>query len=269
MNALDLFTYDEGQTIRAGLDDSGEPWFVATDIAKILGYRMASDMTRRLDEDDRGTRSVRTPSGDQQMTTINEPGLYAAVLGSQVEGAKAFKRWVTHEVLPAIRKHGAYAPAAAEPRELSRLELIDMARDSELGRLKEVEARQAAEARAEVSEQRLDLIERGKGFSIREFHKHYFPDVPDRQIFELLYAKRLLIDQRGARVDRQGRKKPGRQHMHPAAAGKPYFFLDPFIDPHTGDRYYHTRVRPGIPETELVAKLERYGLTGSHHQETA
>nr|WP_307962378.1 Bro-N domain-containing protein [Salinispora arenicola] len=67
----------------------------------MLGYRMASDMTRRLDEDDRGTRSVRTPSGQQSMTVISEAGLYAAILGSQVEGAREFKRWVTHDELPA------------------------------------------------------------------------------------------------------------------------------------------------------------------------
>nr|DAQ68601.1 MAG TPA: BRO family protein [Caudoviricetes sp.] len=69
---------------------------------------MASDMTRRLDEDEKGTRSVRTPGGDQEMAVITEAGLYAAVLGSKVPEARAFKRWVTHEVLPALRRDGAY-----------------------------------------------------------------------------------------------------------------------------------------------------------------
>ncbi|MGY5764943.1 phage antirepressor KilAC domain-containing protein [Brachybacterium sp. DNPG3] len=112
MNDLTLFQYGvhEVRTI----DVDGEPWFVASDVAKILGYRMASDMTRRIDGEDRGTRSVRTPSGDQDMTVISEPGLYVAVLGSKVPGARDFKRWVTHEVLPSIRRTGGYgAPAAA------------------------------------------------------------------------------------------------------------------------------------------------------------
>lgn len=121
-----------------------------------------------------------------------------------------------------------------------------------------------AEARAKVSEDRLDVIEGGAGFSIREFHKHYFPDVPERQFFELLYKKRLLIDQRGTRIDRNGRKKDGKQHRHPTYAGKPYFFLDPYIDP-DGNRYYSTRVRPGRPETELVELLKKWGLPSNQH----
>ena len=107
-NTLSVFDF-EGSTVRVITDESGEPWFVASDLAKILGYRMASDMTRRLDDDEKGTRSVRTPSGVQQMTIITEAGLYVAILGSKVEGAQRFKRWVTHEVLPAIRKTGMYA----------------------------------------------------------------------------------------------------------------------------------------------------------------
>lgn len=112
MSAVEVFQYTD-QQVRTVLID-GEPWFVAADVARILGYRMASDMTRRLDPEDRGTRSVRTPSGDQQMTVISEPGLYNAVLGSQVPGARDFKRWVTREVLPAIRKTGTYGGQIAE-----------------------------------------------------------------------------------------------------------------------------------------------------------
>lgn len=122
MTTLQLFNYG-GQEVRT-VTVVGEPWFVAADVARILGYRMASDMTRRLDLEDRGTRSVRTPSGDQEMSVITEPGLYVAVLGSQIEGAKEFKRWVTREVLPAIRKTGHYGvPAldlnAIDPRTLA------------------------------------------------------------------------------------------------------------------------------------------------------
>ena len=109
------FNY-EGHTVRTVVVD-GEPWFVAADVARVLGYRMASDMTRRLDAEDRGTRSVRTPSGEQDMTTINEPGLYQAVLGSQTAGARDFKRWVTHTVLPEIRRTGSFKAALPQTRE--------------------------------------------------------------------------------------------------------------------------------------------------------
>lgn len=90
------------------IDIHGEPWFVAADVAEALDYRMASDLTRFLDDDEKGTQIVRTPSGDQMMTIINESGLYSAILRSRKPEAKQFKKWVTSEVLPAIRKTGRY-----------------------------------------------------------------------------------------------------------------------------------------------------------------
>ena len=106
-----VFENKEFGAIRAMRDDGGEPWFVASDIAKALGYRDAEKMTRRLDDDEKGTRSVGTPGGTQQMTVITEAGMYSAILGSKVEGARRFKRWVTHDVLPAIRRDGGYMVA--------------------------------------------------------------------------------------------------------------------------------------------------------------
>lgn len=106
-----VFESPEFGTIRALRDENGEPWFVASDIAKALGYRDAANMARRLDDDEKGTRSVSTPGGKQEMTVITEAGMYSAILGSKVEGAKRFKRWVTHEVLPAIRRDGGYMVA--------------------------------------------------------------------------------------------------------------------------------------------------------------
>lgn len=101
------FTNEKFGTIRA-MSVSDEPWFVATDVAKALGYGDATHMTRRLDEDEKGLRSVETPGGKQQLSVISEAGLYNAILGSKVPGARDFKRWVTHDVLPALRRDGAY-----------------------------------------------------------------------------------------------------------------------------------------------------------------
>lgn len=120
VSAPSIFEYGD-RSVRTLMID-GEPWFVASDVAKILGYRNGPDMTRRLDSEDKGTRSVRTPGGPQPMTVISEPGLYVAVLGSQVEGARAFKQWVTREVLPSIRKTGSYG--AAKAPELTGAELM-------------------------------------------------------------------------------------------------------------------------------------------------
>lgn len=118
MESLQVFTNEDFGSVRVLAIDN-EPWFVASDIAKALGYRMASDMTRRLDEDEKGTRSMRTPSGEQDMTIITESGLYNAILGSKVPDAKRFKRWVTHDVLPTIRKHGMYATPQSIERMLA------------------------------------------------------------------------------------------------------------------------------------------------------
>jgi len=140
---LIIFQYGDAQ-IRAVTID-GEPWFVAADVARLLGYRMASDMTRRLDPEDRGTRSVRTPSGQQEMTIISEAGLYAAILGSQVPGAREFKRWVTHEVLPAIRRTGRYEvqPAYRLPQSYSEA-LRELADQVERNEQLQAELEQAA-----------------------------------------------------------------------------------------------------------------------------
>ena len=109
-----------GQAVRV-IDIDGEPWFVAADVAVILGYREAYDLTRGLDEDEKGPQIVRTPGGDQSMTCISESGLYSAILRSRVEGAKAFKKWVTGTVLPAIRKTGSYGA----PKELTFEEMVE------------------------------------------------------------------------------------------------------------------------------------------------
>lgn len=139
------FAYGD-QQVRVVTRD-GEPWFVAADIAKTLGYRIAPDMVRSLDEDEKGTQIVRTPGGHQQMTIISEAGLYSAIMRSRVEGAKAFKRWVTHDVLPSIRKRGGYLTPAATEKALTDPDFIIRLATS----LKEERARrQAAEAQIEA-----------------------------------------------------------------------------------------------------------------------
>lgn len=118
MSEVTIFAFDSA-AVRT-LDLNGEPWFVASDVANILGYRDAEKMTRMLDEDEAATHNVgiRSENGVEQMrevTIINESGLYAAILKSRRPEAKAFRKWVTSEVLPSIRKRGSYAVPGAEP----------------------------------------------------------------------------------------------------------------------------------------------------------
>lgn len=125
--SIQAFDNPEFGRLRVIQDDSGEPWFVASDVAKALGYRDAANMARRLDDDEKGTRSMSTHGGMQQMTVVSEPGLYSAVLGSKVDGARRYKRWVTHDVLPSIRRNGGYMvarPDESDAEVLSRALLI-------------------------------------------------------------------------------------------------------------------------------------------------
>lgn len=112
MSALEVFDY-AGTQVRTVLVD-GEPWFVAADVARVLGYSATAAMTRSLDEDEKGVRTLHTPGGDQEMTVVNEPGLYGAVVRSTIPQARAFKRWVTHEVLPQIRRTGEFRQTEVE-----------------------------------------------------------------------------------------------------------------------------------------------------------
>ena len=108
MNELQIFNSEEFGDIRT-VTIENEPWFVGKDVAEALGYaEPRSAVSKKIDEADRGVAEMETPSGKQNMTIINESGLYALIFGSKLESAKRFKHWVTSEVLPAIRKTGAY-----------------------------------------------------------------------------------------------------------------------------------------------------------------
>ena len=124
---LMLFSNEEFGEIRTLLID-GEPWFVGNDIATVLGYTRPRDAIRkRVDEEDKRSAKLAPPYGAQNVTIINESGLYSLLLTSKLPSAKKFKHWVTSEVLPSIRKHGAYMTAEtlyktmSEPRELAKL----------------------------------------------------------------------------------------------------------------------------------------------------
>ena len=107
MNNLQLFNF-EGNNVRT-LKVDDEPRFVAKDVAKILGYSRTADAVRtHVDPEDKGVGEIQTPGGKQKLQIINESGLYSLILSSKMPNAKRFKHWVTSEVLPAIREHGAY-----------------------------------------------------------------------------------------------------------------------------------------------------------------
>jgi prophage antirepressor-like protein len=106
-NKIVAFTNPEFGEVRT-LNIENEPWFVAADVCKALDLGNASMTLSRLDDDEKGVSLIDTLGGVQNMVTVNEPGLYTLVLGSRKPEAKAFKRWITHDVIPSIRKNGGY-----------------------------------------------------------------------------------------------------------------------------------------------------------------
>lgn len=110
-NKLEVYNNAEFGAVRTLVID-GEPYFVGKDVAQALGYgegkSLANAVAKHVDDDDKGVTEMMTPGGEQKMTVINESGLYSLILSSKLPNAKKFKRWVTAEVLPAIRKHGSY-----------------------------------------------------------------------------------------------------------------------------------------------------------------
>lgn len=109
MNEITVFENPEFGTVRT-LAIDGEPWFVGRDVAEILGYSNTRDaLARHVDSEDKGVVKHDTLGGAQELTVVNESGLYSLILGSKLPTAKKFKHWVTSEVLPAIRRHGLYA----------------------------------------------------------------------------------------------------------------------------------------------------------------
>ena len=107
---IQIFKHEKFGDIRT-LNKDGEPWFVGKDVASVLGYtNHRKALIDHVDEDDKGVTICDTLGGRQQITIINESGLYSLILSSKLPQAKEFKRWVTNEVLPQIRKTGGYIP---------------------------------------------------------------------------------------------------------------------------------------------------------------
>lgn len=109
MKDIQIFNNEQFGQVRVITKD-GEPWFVAKDIANILGYSNSRKaIYDHVYTEDKGVTKCDTLGGSQELTTINESGLYSLIFGSKMESAAKFKRWVTSDVLPSIRKHGMYA----------------------------------------------------------------------------------------------------------------------------------------------------------------
>lgn len=118
MNELQVFQYED-MPVRV-IEQDGEPWWVLADVCRVLQLTTPAKVADRLDEDEKGMSLVHTLGGNQNMTIINESGLYKVILRSDKPEAKKFTRWVTHEVLPTIRRTGAYMTPQAKQRDFTK-----------------------------------------------------------------------------------------------------------------------------------------------------
>jgi prophage antirepressor-like protein len=183
MNELAVFSYANTE-VRTVVRD-GEPWFVATDVCTVLGFRMASDALRALENDEKGYAVVRTPGGEQRVSTVSESGLYALIFRSRVPAAKTFRKWVTSEVLPAIRKTGGYEIAPAIPQTYA--DALQLAADQ----ARQIEAQAVALAEAAPKVEAWDHLASAEGdyavaTAAKVLSNHPLISVGQRRLFTLL-----------------------------------------------------------------------------------
>lgn len=192
MNNIQIFKNESFGEIRTLLIDN-EPWFVGRDVAKILGYVNPNDaLVKRVDEEDKGVANCDTLGGSQSLIVINESGLYSLILSSKLPTAKAFKRWVTSEVLPSIRKNGGYlAGQENDPPEVLIAKALVVAQNV-------IKANEQRIAELTPKAEYFDaLVERNLLTNFRDTAKEF--DMKQKQFIKWLESKGFIYrDNRGA-----------------------------------------------------------------------
>ena len=210
MNNVTVFENDQFGSVRTIVRD-GEPWFVATDVCRALDIQNTADAMSRLDEDERMTiDSTEGHSGQrggaQLLNIVNEPGLYSLVLGSRKPEAKDFKRWITHEVIPDIRKHGGYlTPAMIDELLDNPSTLIVLAQKL----IAEQEERAKLESELLVAKPKVEyfdaLVDRNTLTGVRQTAKEL--QWPEKEFI------RFLVDNGFAYRDQKSRLQPCAEHV--------------------------------------------------------
>lgn len=198
MNQLQVFHFT-GKDVRVIMKD-GQPWWVAKDVCSVLEINNTSQALARLDEDEKGLINNDTLGGIQAMTAVTESGLYSLILTSRKPESKKFKRWVTHEVLPAIRQTGTYSLSAAPSY------MIDDPIKRAEQWIREYKEKQEAQTKALMLEQRvaeyepkityLDRILQSKGtVTITQIAKDY--EMSGQALNQILHEERVQYKQNG------------------------------------------------------------------------
>lgn len=259
------FEYTTGDQLRV-VDIDGQPWFYAADVATVLGHREAFNMTRSLDDDEKGPHQTRTLGGTQTVSVISEAGLYKAILqrqtGRMVDDStraqvKAFQRWVTHDVLPQIRRTGAYAmePMKA-PAELTRLEILELAMEAER---ENTVLRAALESATPAIEYHDRFVADGDVVTISAWATQH--GLTEPQARELLRERKLIYRRDvGERWSTKQHKKVMEYEWRPYAPHRHFFDLRP---QHNAPRFHNGQVRQTlyIRQGQALILGKRCGLT--------
>ena len=221
MKKIKVFKHEMFGEIRTMTDEKGETFFVGTDVAKALGYKNPNDaLSKHVEEEDKLVSRIAISGQRRNVNIINESGLYSLILSSQLEQAKAFKHWVTSEVLPQIRKTGGYIPTKdAEGRQLTDLEILALAVKIQQKTIEEQDrAIEALAPKAEYCDEVLDSV---SCFTTTQVAKELNMTVHD--LTRLLLAKKVMYKQSGqyllyADLARKGYAR-NRTHGHYDAEG--------------------------------------------------
>ena len=191
MNDIQIFNNETFGEIRT-LSINVEPWFVAQDIAGALGYGNSRDAVfKHVDADDKGVAKCDTLGGAQDMTVINESGMYSLILGSKLTNAKKFKHWVTSEVLPSIRKTGGYNLPQTYPEALRAL--ADQAEKAEKLLIQNNELQLANQEMKPKAEFFDAVAGSKKAMSMEEVAKILsYPRIGRNKLFEILRNQNIL-----------------------------------------------------------------------------
>lgn len=202
MKDLKIFNNEEFGQIRTIIDENNEPWFVGKDVADILEYsRPDHAISKHVDEEDKLMYQIDTSGQKRNMYVINESGLYSLIFSSKMDKAKEFKRWVTSEVLPAIRKHGAYMTDGVIERTLTDPDYLIMLATN----LKEEKAKRAlAEAQNERNKPKVlfaDTVVASKDSvlvgGLAKILKQNGVDIGANRLFEWLRQEGFLCKSKG------------------------------------------------------------------------
>ena len=202
MHEVKIFESPESGTLRT-VTINGEPWLVGKDVAEALGYsNPRKAISDHVDAEDRGVTKCDTLGGPQEMTIINESGLYALVLSSKLPTARRYKHWVTSEVLPSIRKHGLYATAETAERLLSDPDFV-IRLFTEIKAEKEMRQKLEAEAAANAPKVLFaDSVEASKTsilvFDLAKLIRQNGVDIGGRRLFAWMRDNGYLVRRKGA-----------------------------------------------------------------------